>query len=498
MAFVSWGPIGYIVVQYPVGGAFGMQRVAIVGAGQGGFSLLKLLAGNRHIEIVGVCDIDPIAPGMIEAQRMKIRTFVDCARLVKESDQLDLIISVTNDSNFDSLIEKIKQPETAILRGHAAHFLWELVSEQQRAADDAQQRMLELKELYELGLKLSSSVDLREVYSTIIDYATMLTNTPAGSISLLDERTGEMSLATAKGFSNEFYKFNRWKLRVGGLTSHILNQEHPIIINDITALNEAVNPALAAEGVRSIIAAPLTARGKIIGILYVDDFKTRDFSPSDASILGLLSGFAALTIEKMKLLDDTKRMAITDGLTGLRNQQEFLNRLDEEVSRALRYGRPLSMVALDLDHFKKYNDEFGHLAGNELLRVFADIVSANCRVTDVSGRTGGEEFAIVMPETDFEESMRLAERLRETIEGIYVNHGNVVCRVVTASIGVASFPIHGKTAMELYQTVDQALYKAKDLGRNRVVGFPDRTIESVSLPEKNDKSVRVNQGADPV
>lgn len=456
-----------------------MQRVAIIGAGKGGLALVRVLKDNQNIKIIGVCDLDPLAPGIAEATRYGFRTYVDFHELIGESP-CDLIINVTNSAAMDEELERIKPAGAEVVRGRAALLIWELTSAQQQLMEEAKHRVLELKDLYELGLKLSSSSDLREVYSTIIDYATMLTNTPAGSIALLDEKSGEMTLAAAKGFSNEFFKFNRWKLRQGGLTSHILNQDVPIVIPDVNSLKEPVNPSLAGEGVKSLIATPLTVRGKIVGILYVDDFVSRDFSVDDASVLGLLAGYAALSIEKMKLLDDTKKMAITDGLTGLRNQQEFLRRLEEETSRAGRYERPLSIVASDIDYFKKYNDKFGHLAGNELLKLIARTLTDNCRTTDLAARTGGEEFTVIMPETDFLEAVKLAERLRNIVENLRQTEASLEIDLhVTISIGVAAFPKHGKTAMQLYEAADQALYKAKEAGRNRVIGFPDQTSSAL-------------------
>jgi len=290
-----------------------------------------------------------------------------------------------------------------------------------------------------------------------------------------------MMLAAAKGFSPDFFALARWKLRKGGLTSYILNQEEPVVLPDVSGLEEPVNPALRQEGVKSIIATPLLVRGKIIGILYVDDFQPRKFDQNDSSILGLLGGYAALAIEKTKLLDDTRRMAITDGLTGLNNQQEFIRRLEEESARAARYGRPLSVVELDIDFFKNYNDTHGHLAGNEVLKTLAKTITDHSRVTDLCARTGGEEFAVIMPETDFAKAMALAERLRVLVEEMSLKtEGNGRSEdKITVSIGVASCPEHGQTAMELYHAVDQALYRAKDNGRNRVIGYPDQPVDDL-------------------
>ena len=450
-----------------------MPKIAIIGAGHAGLALIRTLKDNEQIEIVGVCDIDGEAPGLAEAKHLGIPAYGSCDELLGEAADLDLIINVTADPEMCERLEELKSPKTELIHGSTAELVWELIAAQQRMMNEVRERMIEMKDLYQLGIKLSSSTDLKEVYGYVIRYATRLTGTPAGSIALLDEGAGEMYLAHAEGFSEHFYKFSRWKLRPGGLTSYILNQQEPVIIPDISKFDEGVNSALEREGVRSIIATPLTARRKIIGILYVDDFIERHFSDGEASILGLLSGYAALSIEKMKLLDDTRKMAVTDGLTGLRNQQEFLVQLDAETIRAERYGRKLSVIGLDIDYFKRYNDEHGHLAGNDLLKVLARAISENSRKADVCARIGGEEFAVIMPEAALPEAVKLAERLRRTVEGMHKRFHESMKSPITISVGVAIYPDHGAAPKELYKSADDALYKAKAAGRNRVVVYPD-------------------------
>lgn len=460
-----------------------MQKITIIGAGAGGVSLINILKDSEYVEICGVCDIRADAPGVIEAERLGIKTFTDFEKMLAGCPETNIVINVTDDPALRVRLDELKLEGLEVMHGSTAALVWELITAQQGARRAAEEQMGELKGLYQLGLKLSSSTDLNEIYGNIIRSATRLTGTPAGSIALLDESSGEMVLAYAEGFSKSFNKFSRWSLRAGGLTNFILNQTEPVIIPDVNALDEGVNPALALEGVRSIIATPLTARGKILGILYVDDFITRDFTDGEASILGLLSGYAALSIEKMKLLDDTRKMAITDGLTGLKNQQEFLAQLELETERAERYGRKLSVVGLDIDFFKRYNDEFGHLAGNDLLRALARELVENSRKADLAARIGGEEFAVVMPETALPEAVMLAERLRVIIEEMHVKHAEAMKKSITVSIGVATYPEHGDTAKKLYKSADDALYKAKESGRNCVVVYPDTPAAAV-LEEK--------------
>lgn len=193
-----------------------MQKLAIIGAGKGGMALIEVLNENADAEIVGVCDVDPIAPGILEASRLGIKTFLDAQTMVGEIGDIDLVINVTGVAELGEVLAQVKGPDTEVINGRSALLIWQLTQSQRKLMGQAQQRLNELQDLYQLGLKLTSSVDLREVYSAILDYATMLIQAPAGSIALLDEANGEMTLAAAKGFSGDFFKLSRWKLRKGG------------------------------------------------------------------------------------------------------------------------------------------------------------------------------------------------------------------------------------------------------------------------------------------
>jgi len=166
--------------------------------------------------------------------------------------------------------------------------------------------------------------------------------------------------------------------------------------------------------------------------------------------------------------------AITDSLTGLRNHRAFQESLLSLVQMAERYSQPLSLIMLDIDHFKQFNDRFGHPAGDELLRQVASVLRQSARAYDVVARYGGEEFAILLPNTDLQEALRVAERLRQQIAAIQNPHAPV-----TASFGVATYRHRSAPATLLYEA-DSALYEAKRRGRNRVCAYGAETFEAAS------------------
>jgi diguanylate cyclase (GGDEF)-like protein len=169
--------------------------------------------------------------------------------------------------------------------------------------------------------------------------------------------------------------------------------------------------------------------------------------------------------------DELRKLASNDVLTGLANRRGFIHRGEQACALARRHGRDLSVLMLDLDHFKAVNDRFGHAAGDDVLRFVAATIGLQLRTTDICGRTGGEEFAVVLPETSLEEALNTAERIRHAIERapIPTDEAKKPLRV-TASIGVATFMESGETLEEVLSEADRALYEAKRDGRNRVCG----------------------------
>ncbi|MDX2010920.1 MAG: diguanylate cyclase [Myxococcaceae bacterium] len=164
-----------------------------------------------------------------------------------------------------------------------------------------------------------------------------------------------------------------------------------------------------------------------------------------------------------------ERLAVTDGLTGLFNHRRFQEALHSELLRCERHKRPLAVLMLDVDFFKKVNDSMGHPAGDELLRRLAEVLSKDLRQTDLIARYGGEEFAVLLPETTKAEALQVGERMREAVEA-RINENTTWPQRITVSVGVATFPEDAKSAEDLLEAADQALYVAKRQGRNRVVG----------------------------
>jgi diguanylate cyclase (GGDEF)-like protein len=190
------------------------------------------------------------------------------------------------------------------------------------------------------------------------------------------------------------------------------------------------------------------------------------------TLIGTATGVAygIYHIRISRLYERVRNLSLTDPLTSLYNRRYLMERLGEEVDRCSRYGRSLSLIMADIDHFKKYNDTHGHQRGDELLRAVADRFRSLVRKFDFIARYGGEEFTVVMPETDCREAFHLAERMRETVSSVEDAGGDSQPGgKVTVSLGIAELPIHAKDAATLLREADRALYRAKKEGRDRVV-----------------------------
>jgi two-component system cell cycle response regulator len=195
---------------------------------------------------------------------------------------------------------------------------------------------------------------------------------------------------------------------------------------------------------------------------------------TDPTDLDLLLARARTLLDFKNYLDSCEEAAFTDHLTNLANRRRFERQLEREVARTKRYGHPFCLLMLDIDHFKLVNDTYGHEGGDETLRRLGHVLQTGTRGVDTAARIGGEEFAVILTETDFEHGLEVAERLRKTIRETDVNEGGHV----TVSIGLAEFNEQLRDGRELYGLADTALYEAKRQGRDRVVAAPSTLREN--------------------
>lgn len=242
--------------------------------------------------------------------------------------------------------------------------------------------------------------------------------------------------------------------------------------------------ALPSAGAPTAICAPMVHQGRLFGILTLDAPAHR--SPHLKNLLSAVADLAAIALHNAHLMGRFAQRAETDGLTGLFSRRAFAVRLAEEITRCRNFGDHVSLLMLDVDHFKHYNDTNGHPAGDVVLRRVADLLRQSFRKTDMVARYGGEEFAVIIPGLRKDHATILADRLRARIEGTDFPHGaGQPLGRVTVSAGVASFPQDTTTGDDLVHSADQALYEAKRAGRNRVLEYrpPELSAEALAPDE---------------
>jgi diguanylate cyclase (GGDEF)-like protein len=464
-----------------------MVKILIIGAGKGGQAVLSRLLRFDWVDIVGVTDIDPNAPGIQQAKEAGLPVFIEDPFAILKGMQVDLVFELTGDPVLRTQLLNLQNRTFDIATGQVTHLLWDVIRELEEQEKRVRQRLGEQKILSEISLMLSRSETPDQVFEAIVTGGMRMTQMPAGSLSIYNKEKQELFLVTAKGFSSDFYKNAVYPVRHGGLTEYILAQHEPVLIPDVVDHPSFNNPVLMREGVRSLIAIPLISEKGPIGILYTDDFKPRTFTSTMSENLWMLGTQAVIAIQKQQAFEQIKNLSVRDPLTGIFNRRYLNEIIITEMDRAFRLRHPLSLLLIDIDYFKGINDQFGHLVGDQVLHDLARLFESVIRPYDTFTRYGGEEFLILMSETNEEEAFSVAQRLRESAESARLLPENTL---LTCSFGVSTLsPEEGRlpSPEEFIARADKALYHAKGAGRNRVHVF--RLDFDSPLPHPMDPSL---------
>ena len=263
-----------------------------------------------------------------------------------------------------------------------------------------------------------------------------------------------------------------------GLWGRALETGKTLIENDVKKSSDCINFYVETNARMCI---PLVSFGQTMGVLVLDSAQTDAFNPNDIQSLESVADICATAIQNAHYVDRVKQLAYLDGLTGIFNRRFFELRIAEELERARRFNTGMAVIMVDIDQFKRLNDEFGHLLGDEVLRQVSSIFHQQLRKIDVVCRYGGEEFAILLAQTNQQHALGVAEKLRRMVEAWQFPG---VPRPVTISVGTATSPDHGTTRDELVKAADLGLYAAKQAGRNRVCMASERQGSAAQVAGK--------------
>lgn len=338
-----------------------------------------------------------------------------------------------------------------------------------------------------LRRKFSSISELTQAITPIQNYETLLQlildksaellEAEQGSLMMLDQETDALLLEAKKGVHQE----TAGKIRIPrgeGIAGMVAAQGEPFLVKNLE-----IDPRIKQKNrrhykTRSFVSVPLKIADRVIGVLNLSDKTTGEvFDEEDLRLIQSVAIHAAIVMERNEFYtksEELKKLTITDSLTGLLNRRYLQERLKDELARSIRYDHPMSLLMLDLDGFKDCNDNQGHLFGDKILKNVADALQKTVRSMDILARYGGDEFIVILPETQVAVAIDIAERLRISLSrraGGSPEQLAIEPCALTASIGIACHPEHGNTVELLLGNVDKALYRAKHNGKNRVEVF---------------------------
>jgi diguanylate cyclase (GGDEF)-like protein len=329
--------------------------------------------------------------------------------------------------------------------------------------------------LLEIAKTVGSDIDTGELFSIILEKSTQFLQAEQGSLMLLDEDRRELTVKAMKGLNKKIVEL--LKIRPGeGISGKVLSTGSPMLVADIDADDRILQEKRPRYKTRSFISIPLKLDNRIIGVLNIADKITGEvFSEEDLQLLISIGAYASVAIERSRFYEkneELKRISITDPLTGLLNRRYFQERMSEEIERSRRHHLPLSLIMIDVDDFKSVNDTLGHPVGDEVLKIMARCLRNCIRTIDVAARYGGEEFTVILPQTTKADAQTIAERICTDVNRLDLPFTAADRKLVlSASLGLATYPEDAESMEDLIRNADVALYAAKSQGKNRVVIF---------------------------
>jgi diguanylate cyclase (GGDEF)-like protein/PAS domain S-box-containing protein len=316
-----------------------------------------------------------------------------------------------------------------------------------------------LEQVLDVSHEMSSILELNQLVNLIPEAATKLLEARRCSLMFLDAGTKELSIVSAKGLDREIVDNTRIKIG-DSVSGFVAKTGEPLLVKNIEEHRELKQKNRSSYLGHSFVSVPIILHDKVVGVVNVaDKTDTHTFTGIDLKILKLIVHQAAISIENATFYRDMEHLSNTDPMTGLYNHRFFVKRLNEEINRTERNREKLALMMIDIDAFKSYNDQFGHLAGDRLLQEISQCILKAVRSFDVACRYAGDEFVVILPKTDAEQALSVGERIRASVNELVLEDH------VTISIGISETD-GGESGNTLILKADQALYHSKRSGKN--------------------------------
>ena len=334
------------------------------------------------------------------------------------------------------------------------------------------ERLFELYMLYTLSKDLNMAAQVDEFFDKTVNFLNDSLKIEEFCFMLLDEECNNLKVWKANSDTYEAIKDVTFKIGEG-ISGIVVKSGEPILIDDVSKDTRFLHYKGGKTDIGSFMSIPLKVKDdRIIGVLNLHKKEVNAFKEKDKILFTAIAHNVAQTIERARLYEKAQKQSMFDDLTTLYTRRYFRESCNREYTKAKRYGGIFSVIMADIDHFKYFNDTYGHPLGDEILRKLASILKINVRQVDVVSRYGGEEFAILLPGTDKDDATLIAEKLRSIIESEFTMEiGGGKIEKITITAGVSTYPQDGKTIEEIIATSDKFLYVGKESGRNRVVNI---------------------------
>jgi len=334
-------------------------------------------------------------------------------------------------------------------------------------AQDQHRQSYELRIFHDVAKALTSTLDLDTILQTIMEKMAAYFEPATWSLLMLDEATEELYYAAAVG--KKWESINAQKLKTGeSLARWVITTGESLVVPDLRQDPRIQPPSDGdlPEGC-SLVCLPVRTGGKLLGIIQLVNIDMQVYARNEM-LLQTLADYAAIAIENARAVNRIQELSITDDCTGLYNSRHLSTVLSEETHRSERFGYKFSLLFLDLDYFKRVNDEHGHLIGSKLLGQVGQCLRENLRLVDAAFRYGGDEFAILLPQTSKEAALLVARRLMRVFRAKRWLDGETASLSLRASVGIAGYPEDACTPQAIVQRADEMMYQVKQAGRDNI------------------------------
>ncbi len=327
----------------------------------------------------------------------------------------------------------------------------------------------ELAILHDVAKAITSSLNLDAVLQTIMDKVAAYFRPDTWSLLMVDEERQELYFAIAVGDASEALKSIR--LKVGeGIAGWVAKHGEMLLVPDVSLDERFAKRVdnLTKWNTHSVICIPLRSHHHVLGVIQLVNVAMEGFGSNELMLLNALADYAAIAIDNARAVEKIQELTITDDCTGLYNARHLYKTLEAEVYRSARFGYEFSVLFLDLDHFKNVNDNYGHLVGSKLLGDIGHALRSHLRLIDFAFRYGGDEFVVVLPQTNKQSAIVVARRLRDLFRSTSFTSADGSQLHIRASMGVASYPEDARTAHELIRQADEMMYLVKNTSRDNI------------------------------